>query len=384
MDRIPFAEERVTTLELFFDLVFVFTVTQVALILEHDASWPAVAQMLLELMAIYWLYGGFAWLTNTIGARTNRQRIVLLLGMAAFLLVSLAVPRAFDVDAVAFGWAYLALALVHLTGFLIGDVPAAAHAILRIAPFNVGAAVLVLIAGYAGGSSHWWLFTAAVLLVWLSPLAGRSLGSFSLNPRQFGERHGLMIIIVLGESLVSVATAAQELSVSVSLALGVLSGLAASAAMWWCYFVDDDDLAAEALGRRPEHLRGVTALFGYDLTHVLMMAGVIGIAAGSRLSLPDLAEPTSVSASWLIAGGAATYLVSLAGFRAVLGFAIAGPRGVAALAALATAPVGIHLGAAQQLAFIAALVTAMLVAEHALPDGSERTAAPATHRDPAG
>ena len=100
---------RVSTLELFFDLVFVFTITQIALIVEHHPSWDSVAQALLVLLVIYWMYGGYAWLTNTVGTGGARQKVVLLLGMAAFLVTSLAVPRAFGPDAIAFGYAYLLL-----------------------------------------------------------------------------------------------------------------------------------------------------------------------------------------------------------------------------------------------------------------------------------
>ena len=108
---------RVSTLELFFDLVFVFTITQLALTVEHHPSWESVAQASLELLVIYWMYGGYAWLTNSFGTRTVAARTVLLSGMAAFLVVSLAVPGAFEADAIVFAWAYLGLNLVHIAGF---------------------------------------------------------------------------------------------------------------------------------------------------------------------------------------------------------------------------------------------------------------------------
>jgi Bacterial low temperature requirement A protein (LtrA) len=130
-------DTRVSTLELFFDLVFVFTITQVAQIVEHHASWPTAAQALVELAVIYWMYGGYAWLTNTLGSRTQRQRVVLLLGMAAFLVVSLAVPRAFGHDGVAFGYAYLLLNVVHLVAFATGGVPGAARAMWLLGSINL-------------------------------------------------------------------------------------------------------------------------------------------------------------------------------------------------------------------------------------------------------
>src|SRR3954469_10108977 len=159
-------DARVSTLELFFDLVFVFTITQVAFVIEHHPSWRTVAQALVELAVIYWMYGGYAWLTNTLGSDSQRQRVVLLLGMAAFFVVSLAVPTAFDRNGVAFAWAYLLLNVVHLAGFVIGRLPGAAAAIRRVGAINLSAAGLLLIAGYAGDGWRWPLWLAAVALHW--------------------------------------------------------------------------------------------------------------------------------------------------------------------------------------------------------------------------
>jgi low temperature requirement protein LtrA len=352
--------DRVSTLELFFDLVFVFTITQIALIIEHEPSWSTVAQAILELLAILWMYGGFAWLTNSLGASTSRQRIVLLLGMAAFLIVSLTVPRAFGADGVAFGYAYLLLTVVHLVGCWFGGAASLAQAIRYVAPTNLLASALLIVAGYSGGPWHWPLWAAAVAVQWLPSLLSRRMARFPISAAHFGERHGLMIIIVLGESLVSVALAAEELPVSIGLVVGVLCGLGCSAAMWWCYFAEDDDRATQALNSPGD---GPGPLLGYDLPHVLMMAGVVGVAAGSRLSLPSLTERTSLAAASLIAGGAALYLAGLALFRALLGYAEPITRLVTAIVLLAFIPLGRYAGAAQELAGLGLALAAMLLLE---------------------
>jgi low temperature requirement protein LtrA len=354
------AGDRVSTLELFFDLVFVFTITQIALIIEHEPSWSAVAQAVLELLVIYWLYGGFAWLTNTLGSSTSRQRVVLLLGMAAFLIVSLTVPRAFGADGVAFGYAYLLLNVVHLAGFRFGGVASLAQAIRSVAPTNLLACAFLIAAGYAGGPWHWPLWVAAVAVQWLPPALTRSAAAFPISAAHFGERHGLMILIVLGESLVSVALAAEDLPVSLGLIAGVLCGLACSAAMWWCYFADDDERAVGALSANQ---RGSDALLGYDLPHVLMMAGVIGVAAGSRLSLPELTRPTGLAAASLIAGGAGLYLAGLSLFRTVLRYDEPWSRLVTAVLVLAFIPLGRYAGAAQELAGVGLAMAGMLLLE---------------------
>jgi low temperature requirement protein LtrA len=361
--EMPDAQARVSTLELFFDLVFVFTITQVALIVEHDPSWSAGAQAFIELLVIYWMYGGFAWLTNTVGDSLSRQRVALLLGMAAFLIVSLATPRAFGTDGVTFGVAYVALNAVHLGSFLLLGGRTTISAMVRIGAANLLAALVILIAGFTHGAVHWPLWIAALIVQYLQPVVANTVNSFAIGVEHFAERHGLMIIIVLGESLLSVALAAQQLPVDATLIVGTLCALAASAAMWWCYFGGEDAAAASALAGRPPDQRGLIALLGYDGPHVLMMAGVVSVAAGSRLSLPDLTAGTSPAAASFLAGGVALYLVGLAAFRAVLRFAAATMRAAWAALALATIPVGTIAGAAQQLLVIAALLMALLTLE---------------------
>jgi len=355
---------RVSTLELFFDLVFVFAVTQLASILVEHPSWTGTAQGLVELMVVYWMYGGYAWLTNGIGAGSASRRLAVMLGMAAFLVVSLAVPRAFGADALVFGYAYLLLTVLHLGSFVIFSPTVTLRGLGSLAGANLVAAGLVLAAGYVHGAAHWPLWVAAVLVQWGPPTIGGTVGAFTIGVEHFAERHALMILIVLGESLVSVAAAAQSHAVSAHLIIGALAGLAASAAMWWAYFDGEDDAGAEALGRRPAERRGLAALVGYDLTHVLMMAGVVGVAAGSRLCLPDLTRAGPLAAAWFIAGGASLFVAALAGFRAVLGSGQPLPRVVGALALLAVVPLCTHVSAAAELIAVAVLIVAVLAAEH--------------------
>jgi low temperature requirement protein LtrA len=357
------ASSRVSTLELFFDLVFVFTVTQVALIVEDDPTWPRVAQAVLELAAIFWMCGGFAWLTNVLGTQTARQRLVILTGMAAFLVTSLALPRAFSDDAKVFGVAYGALTLVHLAGFLLRG-SATFAAMLRVGAANLFGAALILIAGFVGGSARWPLWIAAVAILYLYGLLTSNTESFDIAVEHFAERHGLMILIVLGESLVSVAVAAQSERVTAALIVGALCGLAATAALWWAYFGGEDEAAAEAFAALPPQQRGNLALAGYDLPHLAMIGGILGIAAGSRLSLPDLTSTTSTAAAALIGGGAALFLLAMAAFRFALRYRTALPRAVTGLLALATIPIGTEAGAAQQLAVVAALTAALVVSEN--------------------
>src|SRR4051812_12386562 len=176
--------ERVSTLELFFDLVFVFTITQVAVIVEHHPSWTATGQALLELLVIYWMYGGFAWLTNTLGTAAPRQRGGLLVGVAAVFVVSLPVPRAVTSDAIAFGISYLVLNAVHLGGFLLRG-SATFAAMLTIGRWNLLAAGLILAAGFVSVAWPFWL--AAVAVQYVPALVSRTTGAFDIGVEHFAE-----------------------------------------------------------------------------------------------------------------------------------------------------------------------------------------------------
>lgn len=280
------AHPGTSTMELFFDLVFVFTISQVALIVEHDPGWRSGAQAVVELVVIYWMYGGYVWLANQMRVSPFRHRFVLLTGMALLLLVSLSVPRAFGDDSIAFGLAYLGLTVAHLCSFLIFTQGATVTAMIGVGAANLVGCALILGAGFVDNGPRWPYWVTAILVQWLVPAALGQHRSFAIAAGHFAERHGLMILIVLGESLVSFAVAAQELPVTWTLAGGTLSGLLAIAAMWWIYFGSDDHAAAEAMAALPPAERGLVALFGYGVSHVMMLVGVIFLAAATSCRCP--------------------------------------------------------------------------------------------------
>src|SRR4051812_31971965 len=145
----------VTTLELFFDLVFVFTITQLTGVLVHEPTWTGVYEVTLMLGLIFWMYGGYAWLTNAVALDRTSRRLTLLAAMAALLVVALAVPGAFSGSGATFGMAYLAVVLIHLTTFIRAAHVSVAQAMRGLAPFNVGTALMVLAGGVAGGALHY-------------------------------------------------------------------------------------------------------------------------------------------------------------------------------------------------------------------------------------
>ncbi len=200
----PELELRVSTLELFFDLVFVFTVTQLTTLLVNGFAeeTPAAAaqggpvegplRVLLVFGVIWWMYSGYAWLTNTIPPVRPARRILILLGMAGFLIMALAIPTAFDGGGWAFALGYLIIVLVHAGLYL-----QATASFVRVVPFNLAATALLFAAGFADGVLVYLLWAAAMVLLWGSPYFIGQKG-FPLHPAHIVERHGLLVIVALG------------------------------------------------------------------------------------------------------------------------------------------------------------------------------------------
>ena len=194
---------RVSTLELFFDLVFVFTITQLTSVLASHPSLRGVAQVALMLGVIWWMYGGYAWLTNAVPADRPSRRFLLLGGMASYLVLALAITHAFSGAGTAFGLAYAAIVIVHAWLFTRSTSQSVVRNILRIAPVNLVGATLVLAGGIAGGTAQYVLWAIAVPLLWLSPKVVSNSG-FEVGAEHFVERHGLVVLIAIGESVVAV------------------------------------------------------------------------------------------------------------------------------------------------------------------------------------
>ncbi len=356
-------DHRVSTLELFFDLVFVFTVTQVTEVIDHHPDIAATLQALLILMVLFWMYAGFTWLANAMGTEQPAQRWTVLAGMAALLVCSQAVPEAFGASGIVMGVGYLALTLIHLGGYAWLAGGTGTRAIWQIAPVNVGGALLILAAGWTGGAWDWVLWgIPAALFLW-TLLRSSGGGQFDVHAHHFAERHGLMIIIVLGESVISLGLAAQLHHLDLALISGCLVGLAAIVGMWWAYFVGEDAVAEANFAAAPPAQQSWMARMGYNISHLVMIAGVIGVAAGTRLGLEDLWAPALPAAGWFIGGGAAVYLAATALFRSVLRVGSITARLVGTAVLLGTASIGLILGTAEQLGAVALALVATLAIE---------------------
>ena len=366
---------RVSSLELFFDLVFVFTITQLTGVLVDGSGAVAALQVLVMLALIWWMYDGYAWLTNAIATDLLRFRLLLLGGMGAFLVIALAIPTAYAGQGLAFGLGYLVVVLLHAGMYLKSTSVSEVAAILRIVPYNLAAAGLVLVGGIAGGRAQDVIWLIAALVLWATAWFANTEG-FVISAEHFVERHGLVIIIALGESIVVIGVAAAGLPLDLRLVVVALLSLALSAALWWLYF-RDEGAVERAMLQADQSRRARFALIGFGYWHYGLLLGVVAVAAGLKKAIGDPYDPLGVWIGIELGVGVALFVWCIVGFCRTLGLAMSPPRLVAGAAALATVPIGTEWTAAAQLAVLVAIVAVALVVEGhrgLSENGSERGA----------
>lgn len=310
----PEEEERRTGfLELFFDLVFVFAITQVVTLILEDTSLAGFSRSALVLGMVWWAWSGYAWMTNAIDVDRVGVRLLFLLGMLGSLLLALAVPDAYQDEGVWFAVAYVAVRVLNVVLYdtgLRGD-PAHRAAFRTLAPWFLVAPAVALVGGFADGDARVALWTLSLALDVVGTLTvGRS--GFRVSPAHFAERYGLFVIIALGESVVAVGLAAAELERDALFVATVGVAFAGVAALWWAYF-DWPQLAAERrLRREPAATRGPLARDLYTFFHFPLVLGIIlyAVAAKKTLAHPD--EPLSTAGRWALGIGVASYLAGFA------------------------------------------------------------------------
>ncbi|MGW0763764.1 low temperature requirement protein A [Streptomyces sp. NPDC002814] len=312
------ASGRVTALELFFDLVFVFMVTQVTHAVETHPGWQGLLKALFPMVVAWWMFSGFGWLTNAVRPDAVPVRLLLTLAMMAFFIMGLDVAYAFEPKGWAFALAYLAVVAIHCLVYVTSSVPSARQAIIRNAPFNAAAGVLVLLAPHLPEASGWVAWAAAVAVLYLSPFLGRIRG-FVIEPHHFVERHALLLLVVLGESVVAIGIGAespQSHPVDASLALGVALGISVASGLWWVYFDGDETQAESEFEKASEHRRQMLAYYAFTGAHLVMIVGIILVAAG----ITDAIHHFDGHANrWWLGSGTALFLVGHAIYRALLG-----------------------------------------------------------------
>jgi low temperature requirement protein LtrA len=309
-------EQRVTPLELFFDLVFVYAITQVTLLMSNDTTWAGIGRGLLVLAALWWAWTGYAWLTNTLEPEEGAVRAGMFAAMAAMLVVALAVPDAFGADALLFGVAYLIVRLLHLLLYAIAGKrdPDLLGAVLRFMPPATLAPVIILVAGFADGRAQAALWLVALGIDYLGALIGRGQG-WRVSPAHFAERHGLIVIIALGESIVAIGVGAAGVSLTAGIVTAAVLGIVVIATLWWAYFDVYAVLALRQLSQTSGATRARLARDCYSYLHLPMIAGIVLFALGLKKTIEQVDEPLATIPAVTLCGGLSLYFLTHAALR---------------------------------------------------------------------
>jgi low temperature requirement protein LtrA len=370
---VPEREERVTALELFFDLVFVFGITQVTGLMSDDPTWSGLGQGLLILAALWWAWAAYAWLTNTLDPDEGAVRLAMLAAMTSVLLVALAVPGAFGDDGVLFGLAYMVVRVLHLVLYMI---PGRQDrdllgAVIRMLPTSTLGPTMLIVAGFLDGATQAALWMGALAIDYLGVLIGRMRG-FRVSPIHFAERHHLIVIIALGESIVAIGIGAAGIPLSSGVVMAAVLGMAVIAALWWAYF----DVYAIAAQRYLAQVQGVAratlARDYYSYLHLPMIAGVVLFALGLKKTLEHVGDPLATVPAAALCGGLALYFATHVAMRIRLVLSIRqttsdrprfiGPgRTTAGLACLVLLPVTRETPALVALALLAGVCCSLIV-----------------------
>ena len=356
--------ERVTALELFFDLVFVLAITQCTALMAGQPTWRGLAQGLLVLGVLWWSWVGYAWLTSVVNPEEGAVRLVMFAAMGALLVVALCVPEAFGESALLFACAYGIVRAAHIALFILAsrDDPALRQSVLGLAGGSALGVSLLVAASFADGLLQGALWVAALLLDMGEPYLFGSEG-WKLAPGHFAERHGLIVIIALGESIVAIGVGA-DAGVDAGVVVAATLGIAVAAALWWLYF-DVVALAAErrltraAVGREQNEI----ARDAYSYLHFPMVAGVVLLALGLKKTLADVGDSLELVPAAAMLGGPAVYLLAHVAFR-LRNVHTLNPRRLAcALLLLALVPAARELPALVTLAILTAVLVVLIVYE---------------------
>jgi low temperature requirement protein LtrA len=357
-------DERVTPLELFFDLVFVLALTQCTTLIADTPTWGGMLRGVLVLGMLWWSWTGYAWLTSVLDPEEGAVRLAIFAAMAAFLVAALCVPHAFGSEALLFACAYAVVRVAHIVLFMLAsrEDPALRRSVLMLAVSTAVGAGLLFAAAAASGELRVALWGVALLLDTGGPLLFGQEG-WKLVPGHFAERHGLIVIIALGESIVAIGVGARA-SIDAGIVAASALGMVVAAALWWVYFdvtaiVARRRLAKAAPGREQNNI----ARDSYSYLHFPMIAGIALLAVGLKVTLAHVGDELALVPAVALLGGAALYLLAHVAFRMRNVHTLSVRRLVCALVLLALLPAAVSLPALATLGILAGLLSALIAYE---------------------
>ncbi len=355
-------EHPVTPLELFFDLVFVFGLTQVTTVLSNNPTWSGVAHGLLILAALWWAWAAYAWLTNTVDPGAGAVWGAIVVAMAAMFVAALAVPDAFGSHGVVFGVAFLVVNVMQLTLYALaarGDRDLLA-AIARTAPFALTGSVLIIAAGFAHGGLKSILWLAAIGIGFVGPLL-RGISGWRLQPAHFVERHGLIVIIAIGESLIAIGLGERSSGLSAGVIVAAVLGFVVATSFWLAYFDFFPIRARQLLADRSGAERTALARDVYTYLHLPMVAGIVLFSYAMKTTLAHVGDELDTVPAFGLCVGPALYLLAYVALRVRVSHSLGRGRLAAAVACTLLWPVAVVVPALIALT----LVVVVWIALHA-------------------
>jgi low temperature requirement protein LtrA len=372
-------DAAVTPLELFFDLVFVFGLTQVTALMAEDLTAQGLLRGLLVLGLLWWSWVGYAWLGNVVRADEGAARIAMLAAMTAMFVMALTIPEAFNdlpgglPGPVLVGLCYFAFRSLHLTLFWIisREDQGLRRQLIRFAPSMIGGTALLLVASGLDGPAQTGLWGAALLADYGGTLLAGSSGWRLRSARHFAERHGLIVIVALGESIVAIGVGMAGSPISWPSLVAAVLGLALSAGLWWVYFDITSRVAERALADAPDRDRARLARDAYSYLHLPLIAGVVLLALGLKKVLEnvgdiehhDLADPLTGIGLYSLYGGVALYLLAHAAFKLRTNHVLSVQRVVAAVVLIPLLALAAELPALAALLVLTAVIVGLVAFE---------------------
>jgi len=356
--------EQVTPLELFFDLVFVLALTQCTQLMSDSPTWSGLGQGLVVLGVLWWSWVGYAWLTSVVDPWDDAVRAVIFVAMAGLLLVALCVPESFGDLGLAFALAYGLVRVAHIGLFLLAsrNEPGLRKSVNGLAASTAIATAVLVAASFVDGLAQGALWGLALILDMGGPYFFGSEG-WKLMPGHFAERHGLIIIIALGESIVAIGVGVGG-DLTVGQGAAAVVGIALAAATWWLYF----DVVALVAGRRleraaPGREQNEMARDSYSYLHFPMVAGIVLAALGLKKTLGNVEDPLELVPAFALLGGLAIYLLAHVAFRYRHIHTVNTRRSALALILLALVPVAVEIPALAVVFLVTVLVWVLIAYE---------------------
>lgn len=349
-------ERPVGFLELFFDLTFVFAMSQVTHLMLHDISWQGFGHGVLALLALWWAWVCYAWLTNMFEIAHVIPTTLMILAMAAMLIAVIALPTAFTSGAVVFALALFAVRLINAGMFIAsasrGEAEVAST-IRRLVPGLLVGPGLIVAGAFVASPYRELLWVAAAAADFGSPLIA-GINGLQVVPSYFIHRHGLVIIIALGETIISLGAGASESLHHPGVVAAVVLGVLITGTLWWTYFGLTTG-AEERLRLTPAADRARLARDAYSYLHLPLVAGLVFFALGARVSVEHISEPLAPLAALALTGGVALFYAGEVAYRWRDHHQLTVDRLLAAAASLLVFPVAITVPAVSSLAVLTAI-----------------------------